>query len=69
MVRMSRKEAIFDGLSMKESIVDATPVENEGKLKRGVIYQSGSEVTVMEIDGLQNECVRETEGDLNRRLL
>ena len=31
--------------------------------------QSGSEETVMEIDNLRNDCVRETEDDLNRRLL
>ena len=30
--------------------------------------KSGSEATVMEIDDLQNECVRETEDNLNRRL-
>ena len=28
-----------------------------------------SEATVMEIDDLRNECVRETQDDLNRRLL
>ena len=31
--------------------------------------QSRSEVTVVEIDNLRNECVREIEDDLNRRLL
>ena len=34
-----------------------------------MIEQSGSEVTVMEIDNLRNECVREIEDNLNRRLL
>ena len=29
MVRMSKKEASFDGLSMKESIVDYIHVDNE----------------------------------------
>ena len=31
--------------------------------------QSGSEVTVLDIDDLQDECVRETEDGLNMRLL
>ena len=31
--------------------------------------QSGSEATVMEIDYLRNECVRDMEDDLNKRTL
>ena len=31
--------------------------------------QSGSEVTMMEVEDLLNECVRETEGSLNNRLI
>ena len=69
MVRMSKKEASFDGLSMKESIVDYIPVNNEENFEGGVREQSGSEVTVMEIDYLRNECVKETEDNLNRRLI
>ena len=61
---MSRKEAIFDGLSTKEDIVDDFPVEDEDNIEEEV-----SEVTVMEIDNLRNECMRETEEDINRRLL
>ena len=52
MVRMSRKGARFDGLSTKGSIVDAVPVDNEDNFKGEVREQSGSEVTVMEIDDL-----------------
>ena len=64
MVGMSRKEDIFDGLSTKEYIVDAFLVDYEDNVEWGV-----SEATVMEIDNFRNECVRETEDDLNRRLL
>ena len=64
MVRMSRKEAIFDGLSTKEDIVDTFPVDDEDNIEEEV-----SEVTVMEIDDFRNECMRETEDDLNRILL
>ena len=64
MVRMSRKEDIFDCLSTKEDIFDNFPVDNEDIIEGGV-----SEATVMEIDDLRNECVTETEDDLNRRLL
>ena len=35
----------------------------------GVIEQSGYEATVMDMDDLRNECVREKEEDLNRILL
>ena len=47
MVRMSRKEAIFDGLSTKEGAVYAVPVDNEESIEEEV-----SEETVMEIDNL-----------------
>ena len=63
-VRISRKEAIFDGMSTKEDIVDDLPVDNEDNIEEEV-----SEVTVMEIDDLRNECMRETGEDINRRLL
>ena len=33
MVRISRKEAIFNGMSTKEAIVDAIPVDNEDNFK------------------------------------
>ena len=49
MVRMSRKEAIFYGISTKKATVDDIPVDNEEKIKGEVGQQSGSEVTVMEI--------------------
>ena len=58
MLRMSRKEAIFSGMSTKEDIVDYIPVENEDNLEGEVREKSGYEVTVMEIDNLRNECVR-----------
>ena len=64
MVIMSRKEAIFYGLYTKEGIVDDLPVDDEDNIEEEV-----SEVTVMEIEDLQNECKRETEDDINRRLL
>ena len=54
-VSMSSKEAIFDGLSTKEDIVDYFPVDNEDNIEEGV-----SEVTVLEIGDLRNECMRET---------
>ena len=52
---MSRKEAIFDGLSTKEYIVDVLPVYDEDNIEEEV-----SEGTVMDIDVLRNECMRET---------
>ena len=55
MSRMSRKESIFDGMSTKEYIVDALPVEDEEKIEEKV-----SKVTVMEMYHLRNECMRET---------
>ena len=64
MVRMSNKEAIFDGIYTREVMVDAFPVDDEENLEGEV-----SKVTVMEIDNLRDKCVRETEEDLNRRLL
>ena len=64
-VRISRKEAIFDGIyPKKEDIVDDFPVDNDDNIE-----EEESEVTVMEIDNLQNECMREMEEDINRRLL
>ena len=63
-VRMSRNEVKFDGLYTKEDIVDDLPVDDEDN-----IYEEVSEVTVMEIDDLRNECMRETEEYINRRLL
>ena len=53
MVRMSRKESIFYGMSTTEDIVDDLPVDDEDKIKEEL-----SGVTVMEIDDLQNECMR-----------
>ena len=44
MVRMSRKEAIFYGLSTEEDIVDAIPVGDEDNIEGEV-----SEETVTEI--------------------
>ena len=62
---MFRKEAIFDYLSpTKEDIVDNSPVDNEDNIE-----EEESEVTVMEKDDLRNECMREMEEDINRRLL
>ena len=62
---MSRKEAIFDGLyPMNESIVDDFHDDDEDNTE-----EEESEFTVTEIDNLRNECMRETEGDINRRLL
>ena len=55
MVRMSRKEIIFDGLSTKEYIVDGLPVDDEDNIEEEV-----SGATVMEIYHLRNECMRET---------
>ena len=69
MVRMFRKENIFGVLPTKDGIVDALPVDDEDNLEGEVREKSGSEATVMEIDDLQNECVRETEDNLNRRLI
>ena len=68
-VRISRNEAIVDGLSKNEAIVDDNRVDNEENLKGEVGEQSGSEMTVMEIDNFRNECVRQTDNNLNRRLL
>ena len=61
---MSSKEAIFDGLSTKEDIVDDFCVDDEDNIEEEV-----SEVTMMEIGDLRNECMRETEEEINRRLL
>ena len=46
-VGMSRDEAIFEGLSTKEAIVDTIPVYYGENLEGKVIEQSGSEATVM----------------------
>ena len=64
MVRVSNKEAIFDGISTNKDIVDAFPIENENNREEEV-----SEVTMMEIDNLRNECMRVMENNLNRMLL
>ena len=62
---MSRKEALFDGLSpTKEEIVDDFHAEDEDNIE-----EDESEVTVMEINNFRNKCMRETEEDINRRLL
>ena len=64
-VKLSRKESIFDVLShANEDIGDDLPVDDEYNIE-----EEESEVTVMEIDNLRNECMRETEEDINRRLL
>ena len=52
MVGMFRKEAVVDGISNKEAVVDDSPVYNEENFEGEVREQSGSEVTVMEIDDL-----------------
>ena len=54
---MSRNEAI-------EDTVDDLHSENEENIE-----EEESEVTVMEIDDFRNECMRETEEDINRKLL
>ena len=62
---MSRKDAIFDGLSpTKEDIVDDFPVDDKEDIE-----EEESEVTVTDMDDLRNECMRETDEDINRRLL
>ena len=62
--RMSRKEAIFYDMSAKEDIVDDIPVDDEDNIE-----EEESEVTVMEIENLRNERMREIEEDINMRLL
>ena len=69
MVRMSLNEDIFDGLPTNNAIADAIFVDEEDTLEGKAREQSGSEATVMKIDNFRNECVRETEDNLNRRLL
>ena len=55
----------MDGISpTKEYIVDDLHDDGEDNIE-----EDESEVTVMEIDDLRNECMRETEEDINRRLL
>ena len=62
---MSSKESIFDGLyPTKKDTVDDLHADDEDNIE-----EEESEVTVMEIDNLLNECMRETEEDINRRLL
>ena len=56
-VRMSRKEAIED------------TVDNLNAGDEDNIEEEAYEVTVFEIDNLRNECMREIEEDINRRLL
>ena len=51
-------------MSTKEDIVDDFPVDDEDNIEDEV-----SEVTVMDIDYLRNDCMGETEDDINRRLL
>ena len=64
MFRMSRREAIFDGLFTKEDIVDGFHVDDEDSIEEEVYG-----ATVMEIYDLRNEYMRETEDDLNMILL
>ena len=47
MVRIYRDEAMFDGISTKEDIVDTFPVED-----KDIIDEEVYEATVMEIDDL-----------------
>ena len=54
---MSRKEYI-------EDTVDDLHADNEDNIE-----EEESEVTVMEIDDLRNECMRDNQEDINRRLL
>ena len=56
-IRMSRKEAI-------EDTVDDLHADDEDKIE-----EEESEVTVTKIEDLRNECMRETEEDIHRRLL
>ena len=51
-------------MSRKEDTVDDFHADNEENIE-----EEESEVTVMEIDNLRNECMRETEEEINRRLL
>ena len=52
---MSRKDVIFDGVYTKEEIVDALPFDYKDNIEEDV-----SEVTVMDIEDLWNNCMRET---------
>ena len=52
---MSSKEAIFNGLSTKEDIVDDLTVDDEENIEEEVF-----EVTMMDIDNLRYECIRKT---------
>ena len=54
---MSRNEAI-------EDTVDDLHTDDEDNIE-----EEDSEVTVIEIEDLRNECMRETEEDINSRLL
>ena len=56
-IRMSKKEAI-------EDTVDDLHSENEDNIEK-----EESEVTVLEIDNFRNECMRERDEDINRKLL
>ena len=59
------KEAICDGLSpTNEDMIDDFLVDDEENIE-----EEDYEVTVIEIDDLRNECMRETEEYINRRLL
>ena len=62
---MCRKEATFDGLSpTEEDIVDYLPVYYEDNIE-----EEKSEVTVMDIEDLRNERMREMDEDINMRTL
>ena len=54
MVRISRKESTFVGITMKEDIVNAIPFDYEENLEGVVREKSGSEVTVMAIYNFRN---------------
>ena len=60
---MSRKEAIFYGLSpTKDDIVDDLPANDEDSIE-----EEESEVTMMEIDNFRNEYMREKEERRNQK--
>ena len=66
---MSTKGAIVDNMSKKYTIVHKSPDDNEDNFEGGGGEQPGSKVTVIDIEDLLNDCVKETEDHLNRRFL
>ena len=62
--KISKKGAIFDCLYTKGNKFDALPVDDEDNIEDEV-----SEVTTKKINYYRNECMRETEDDLKRKLV